>query len=68
MLYCPILGIPCAGDHTQTTYNGEVLAVSPDIDKLLEVVTLHETSLDFVCTYPDCNMAKAHHLEYLTGL
>jgi hypothetical protein len=47
---------------------GRLLAVSPDMAKLLAVVTLHETSLGFVPFYPDCNMAKAHQFEYFMGL
>jgi hypothetical protein len=52
-----------------TTYiMGRLLAVSPDMAELLAVVTLRETSLDSVCLYPDCNMAKACLLEYLMDL
>jgi hypothetical protein len=45
-----------------------LLAVVPDTAELLAVVTLHETSLGFVCLYPDRNMAKAHQFEYLMTL
>jgi hypothetical protein len=47
---------------------GRLLAVSPDIAELLEVVTMREVSLGFVHLYPDCNMAKACQFEYLMGL
>jgi hypothetical protein len=45
-----------------------LLEVSPDIAELLAVVTLCETSLDFVRLYTVCNMAKACQFEYLMGL
>jgi hypothetical protein len=52
MLYCPFPGIPCAGDRTHTTYNKRLLAVSPDMAKLVAAVTLHETRLGFAHLYP----------------
>jgi hypothetical protein len=36
--------------------------------ELLAVVTLRETTLGFICLYPDGNMTKAHQFEYLMGL
>jgi hypothetical protein len=45
-----------------------LLGVSPNVDEFLEVVKLHETNMGFVCLCPDCNMAKDHQFEYLTGL
>jgi hypothetical protein len=45
-----------------------LLAVSADMSEFLAVVILRETSMSFVCIYPDCNMAKACQFEYLLGL
>jgi hypothetical protein len=47
---------------------GKLLAVSPYMAELLAVATLRETSLSFVCLYPDCDMAKTRQFEYLMGL
>jgi hypothetical protein len=47
---------------------GRLPAVSPDMAELLELVTLCETSLGFVCLYSNSNMAKAHRFKYLMGL
>jgi hypothetical protein len=47
---------------------GRLLAVSPDMVEFLTVVTLRETSLNFVFLYPGYNMAKARQFEYFLGL
>jgi hypothetical protein len=59
-----LLQVTASTPHT----TGRLLAVSPDMDELLAVVTLRETSQGFVRLYPDCNMAKARQFEYLIGL
>jgi hypothetical protein len=38
---------------------GRLLAFNPDMAKFLSVVTLPETSINFVYLYPDCNIATA---------
>jgi hypothetical protein len=68
MLYCPFwaflvhVTVPTA--HTMV----RLLAVTPDMAKLLAIVTLRETDLGLVRIYPDCNMAKPRQFEYLMGL
>jgi hypothetical protein len=47
---------------------GRLLVVGPDMGEFLAVVTFCETSLSFICLYPDCNMAMAYQFEYLLGL
>jgi hypothetical protein len=47
---------------------GRMLAVRKDMAEFLAVVTMRETSLSFVHLYPDCNVAKACHFEYLMRL
>jgi hypothetical protein len=64
----PFSGHSFAGDLPHTTYNGLLLAVSPDIAEMLAVVTPREASVGFVHPHPDCNMAKARQFEYLLGL
>jgi hypothetical protein len=44
-----------------------LLAVRPDMTKVLAVVALHKASLSSVRFYLDDNMVKAIQLEYLLG-
>jgi hypothetical protein len=68
MLHFPFPGIPCAGDHNTPHTTGRLLAVSPDMAEWLAVVTLHETSLGFICLYLNYNMAEDNQFEYLVEL
>jgi hypothetical protein len=68
MRYFPFPGILFASDRPTPHKKRWLLVVSPDMAEVLAVVTLRETSLDFVRLYPDCNMAKTPQLQYLMGL
>jgi hypothetical protein len=57
--------VQVAAPTSHTT--GRLPAISPDVTKLLAVMTLREDTLSPVCLYPNGNVAKALKLEDLQG-
>jgi hypothetical protein len=71
MLYCHFRVFLVQVTDPTPLLKGRLLAVSPDVTELLAAATaatMRETSLCFVRLYPDLNMGKARHFEYLMGL
>jgi hypothetical protein len=51
----------------QTTNNWEVLAVCPDVAKLLAAMALHKAILCSICLYPDYDVAEVWQFENFSG-
>jgi hypothetical protein len=59
------LFVQVAATAPQTT--GRLLAVFPNMAKLLAVIALCKPILSFIVFYPDCNVAKAWQSENFLG-
>jgi hypothetical protein len=65
ILYSSFQGIPYASGHHRTTNIEGLLAVGPDMAKILTVLALRKAGLNSIWFYLHDNMVQAIQLEYL---